>query len=50
MRPVCAELAGLSAHAAAKELNRRGIPAAQGGQWFTAQVLKLRRRLEGGGA
>jgi DNA invertase Pin-like site-specific DNA recombinase len=45
MRPVMAELAGLSAHKAAAELNRRKIASATGGQWYAATVIKLRERL-----
>jgi DNA invertase Pin-like site-specific DNA recombinase len=46
MRPVMAELAGLSAHKAAAELNRRKIASATGGKWYAATVIKLRDRLE----
>lgn len=44
MRPV--KLAGLSAHKAAAELNRRKIASATGGKWYAATVIKLRDRLE----
>lgn len=47
MKPVLAELADLSAGAAAAELNRRGVPAARGGRWYAATVIKLRQRLLG---
>jgi DNA invertase Pin-like site-specific DNA recombinase len=47
MRPVMAQLAGLSAHKAAAELNRRKIASATGGKWYAATVIKLRDRLEG---
>jgi hypothetical protein len=46
MRPVTAQLAGLSAHKAAAELNRRKIASATGGKWYAATVIKLRDRLE----
>jgi hypothetical protein len=39
------ELAALSAHKAAAELNRRGIKSATGGVWYPATVLRLRERL-----
>jgi DNA invertase Pin-like site-specific DNA recombinase len=45
MRPVMEELAPLSAHKAAEELNRRGIKSATGGIWHPATVLRLRERL-----
>ena len=46
MRPVMAQLAGLSAHKATAELNRRKIASATGGKWYAATVIKLRDRLE----
>jgi len=45
MRPVMEELAELSAHQAAAELNRRGIESATGGKWYPTTVLRLRERL-----
>ncbi len=45
MRPVMAELAGLSSHQAAAELNRRGIKSGRGGDWHSQTVLRLRARL-----
>jgi DNA invertase Pin-like site-specific DNA recombinase len=45
VRPVLAELADLSARAAAAELNRRGIAAANGGRWHAVQVIRVRERL-----
>jgi hypothetical protein len=39
------ELAPLSAHKAAGELNRRGIKSATGGVWYPATALRLRERL-----
>jgi DNA invertase Pin-like site-specific DNA recombinase len=44
-RTVFAELSGLSARKAAEELNRRGIAAANGGQWHAMQVIRVRERL-----
>jgi hypothetical protein len=40
-----AELANLSAHQAAVELNRRKIVSATGGTWYAATVIRLRERL-----
>jgi DNA invertase Pin-like site-specific DNA recombinase len=45
LRGVFDELAGLSARAAAEELNRRGIATAQGGRWQAVQVIRVRERL-----
>jgi hypothetical protein len=45
MRPVLAELAGLSAHKTAAELNRRKVISATGGKWYAATVIRLRERL-----
>jgi hypothetical protein len=45
LAPVMAELSGLSARAAAEELNRRGIPTASGGRWQAVQVIRVRERL-----
>jgi DNA invertase Pin-like site-specific DNA recombinase len=45
LRGVFEELSGLSANAAAAELNRRGIPTANGGKWQAVQVQRVRRRL-----
>jgi DNA invertase Pin-like site-specific DNA recombinase len=41
------ELAGLSANAAAKVLNERGVGTARGGQWTARAVINVRQRLEG---
>lgn len=46
MAPVMAELAEMSAHGAAAELNKRKIRSATGGQWYAATVIKLRERLK----
>ena len=45
MRPIMQELAGLSARAAAEELNRRKIASATGGKWHAITVIRLRKRL-----
>ena len=50
MRPVLAELASLSATAAAAELNARKIATAAGGKWYPATVIRLRERLNNGEA
>ncbi len=50
MRPIMAELAGLSARAAAAELNRRKIASATGGKWHPVTVIRLRERLNLGEA
>ena len=47
LRPVFAELAGLSAHQAAAELNRRQIASATGGKWYPMTVIRLREQLDG---
>jgi DNA invertase Pin-like site-specific DNA recombinase len=46
LRPVLAELAGLSARAIAAELNARGIATPNGARWHTETVLRVQRRLE----
>jgi DNA invertase Pin-like site-specific DNA recombinase len=45
LRPVFAELSGLSARKAAAELNTRGVATPQGGKWHAAQVIRVRERL-----
>jgi DNA invertase Pin-like site-specific DNA recombinase len=45
LRPIFAELTGLSAHKAADELNRRGIGTPKGGKWYAATVIRVRERL-----
>ncbi len=45
LRPVLAGLADLSANAAAKELDRRGIATAMGGKWSAGKVISVRARL-----
>ena len=48
LRPVFTELADLSAHQAAAELNRRKIASATGGKWYPMTVIRLRERLNVG--
>jgi hypothetical protein len=45
LRPLFAELAGLSARQAAEQLNARNIKTAAGGQWHAMQVIRVRERL-----
>jgi DNA invertase Pin-like site-specific DNA recombinase len=45
LRPILAELAGMSANKAAAELNRRGIETPKGAQWHALTVMRLRQRL-----
>jgi DNA invertase Pin-like site-specific DNA recombinase len=40
------ELAGMSANAAALELNKRQVATPKGGQWHALTVMRLRRRLD----
>ena len=47
LRPVLAELAELSANAAAAELDRRGYATVRGGKWTAHSVINLRARLGG---
>jgi hypothetical protein len=45
LRPLFAELAGLSARKVADELNRRSVATPAGGKWHAATVLRVRERL-----
>jgi recombinase len=45
LRPILTELAGMSANATAAELNRRGVPTPQGGQWHALTVIRVRQRI-----
>ena len=45
LRPLFAELAGMSARKAAEELNRRSVATPAGGKWHAATVLRVRERL-----
>jgi DNA invertase Pin-like site-specific DNA recombinase len=46
LRPLFAELAGMSANAVAAELNERKVPTPQGGSWHAGTVIRVRRRLK----
>ena len=45
LRPVLVELEGLSARAAAAELDRRGYATVRGGKWVARSVIDVRARL-----
>ena len=45
LRPILAELAHLSANAAAAELDRRGYATPRGGKWTAHTVINVRSRL-----
>ena len=45
LRSVFAELAGMSTHAAAAELDKRGIATPTGAKWSAMTVLRVRKRL-----
>jgi DNA invertase Pin-like site-specific DNA recombinase len=45
LRPVFAELAGMSAHKAADELNARKVPTPTGRPWSPQTVIRVRGRL-----
>jgi DNA invertase Pin-like site-specific DNA recombinase len=45
LRPLFAELSGLSARKAADELNRRAVATPAGGKWHAVTVLRVRKRL-----
>jgi DNA invertase Pin-like site-specific DNA recombinase len=42
LRPVLAELDGLSANATAAELDRRGYATARGGKWTAGKIINIR--------
>lgn len=46
LRPLFAELSGLSARAIAAELNARNVETPAGGRWHSETVLRVQRRLE----
>jgi DNA invertase Pin-like site-specific DNA recombinase len=50
LRPTFTELAGLSARAAAGELNTREVPTPAGGRWHALTVIRVRERLARQGA
>jgi DNA invertase Pin-like site-specific DNA recombinase len=45
IRPILAELNGLSARSAAKELERRGYATARGGKWSPTLIIRTRAKL-----
>ena len=45
LRPVLAELAGMTAKAIADELNRRGVATPKGSKWHAGSVIRVQRRL-----
>ena len=45
LRSVFAELAGMSTHVAAAELDKRGIATPTGAKWSAMTVLRVRKRL-----
>ena len=45
LRPVLAEIASMSNHAAAAELNKRGVATPAGGRWHALTVGRVRERL-----
>jgi DNA invertase Pin-like site-specific DNA recombinase len=46
LRPLLAELSGLSATAIAAELNKRKVATPSGGRWHAETVIRVQRRLE----
>jgi len=46
LRPILAELAGLSARAAATELNARDVPTPTGAPWSAKTVIRVRERVD----
>jgi DNA invertase Pin-like site-specific DNA recombinase len=46
LRPLFAELAGMSANAIAVELNARKVPTPKGGTWHAGTVIRVQRRLK----
>ena len=47
LRPVLAELEGMSARAIAAELNARSVPTPNGGPWSGITVARIQNRLKG---
>jgi hypothetical protein len=45
LRPILAELAGMSANAITAVLNERGVPTPRGGRWHAMSVIRVQRRL-----
>ena len=46
LRPVFAELAGMTARAIARELNEREVSTPGGGPWHATTVIRVQRRLK----
>jgi DNA invertase Pin-like site-specific DNA recombinase len=46
LRPILAELDGMSARAIAAQLNVRKVPAPNGGPWYAVTVIRVQHRLE----
>jgi len=44
LRPILAELAGMSANAITAALNERGVPTPRGGPWHAMSVIRVQRR------
>ena len=47
LRPILAELAGMTARAIARELNERKVPLPGRGPWHAMTVIRVQRRLKG---
>ena len=47
LRPILAELAGMTARAMARELNEREVPLPSRGPWHAMTVIRVQRRLKG---
>ena len=47
LRPILAELAGMTARAIARELNEREVPLPGGGPWHAMTVIRAQRRMKG---
>jgi DNA invertase Pin-like site-specific DNA recombinase len=45
LRPIFAELAGMSARGIAAALNERGVPTPAGGEWHSVPVIRVQKRL-----
>jgi len=48
LRPILAELDGMSARAIAAQLNVRKVPTPNGGPWYAVTVIRVQHRLEVG--
>jgi DNA invertase Pin-like site-specific DNA recombinase len=46
LRPILAELDGMSARSIADHLNMRKVPTPHGGLWYAATVIRVQHRLE----